>query len=80
MNKFRMLRIRNAVARWSLLLSVTGFVVFAVTPLSAANNVALWAGAVSVVSFCVLMGVSFFYTSEELNRNYANHCKRKNAS
>ena len=73
-------RIKYAVARWSLWLSVAGFVVFVAAPLSAAYNVALWAGAVSVVSFCVLMGVSFFYTSDELNRNYVNHCKRKNGN
>ena len=69
-------RIKYAVARWSLWLSVAAFVVFVVALLSAAYNVALWAGAVSLVSFCALMGVSFFYTSDELNRNYVNHCKR----
>ncbi|MBO5624904.1 MAG: hypothetical protein J5953_03825 [Prevotella sp.] len=69
-------RIKYAVARWSLWLSVAAFVVFVVALLSAAYNVVLWAGAVSLVSFCALMGVSFFYTSDELNRNYVNHCKR----
>ena len=76
MNKFRMIRIKYAVARWSLLLSLAGFVVFVVAP-SAANNVALWAGAVSVVSFCVLCAVSFFYTPDEMNRNYLKHLNRK---
>lgn len=75
-----MIRIKYAVARWSLLLSVVGFVAFVVAPLSAAYNIALWAGGVSVVSFCVLMGVSFFYSSEELNRNYINRCKRNNGN
>ena len=76
MNKFRMIRIKYAVARWSLLLSVVGFVVFVVAP-SAAYNVALWAGAVSVVSFCVLCVVSFFYTSDEMNSNYLKNLNRK---
>ena len=69
-------RIKYAVARWSLWLSVVAFVVFVVALLSAAYNVVLWAGAVSLVSFCALMGVSFFYTSDELKRNYVNHCRR----
>ena len=71
-----MIRIKYAVARWSLLLSLAGFVVFVVAP-SAANNVALWAGAVSVVSFCVFCAVSFFYTPDEMNRNYLKHLNRK---
>lgn len=69
-------RIKYAVACWSLFLSVAAFVVFVVALLSAAYNVVLWAGAVSLVSFCVLMGVYCFYTSDELNRNYVNRCKR----
>lgn len=69
-------KIKYAVARWSLWLSVAAFAVFVVALLSAAYNVVLWAGAVSLVSFCLLLGVSSFYTSDEMNRNYVNHCRR----
>ena len=69
-------KIKYAVARCSLWLSVAAFAVFVVALLSAAYNVVLWAGAVSLVSFCLLLGVSSFYTSDEMNRNYVNHCRR----
>ena len=46
-------RIKYAVARWSLWLSVAAFVVFVVALLSAAYNVALWAGGFSLIAWLV---------------------------
>lgn len=67
--------IKYAVARWSLRLSVVAFVVFVAALLTAAYRVALWAGGVAFVAWCALLFVSSFYTSDEINRNYLNHCR-----
>ena len=74
-------QIRDNITALSLLLFVAGFVVFVVASLKAAYHVLLWAGTVAIVSFCVFCVASlFFYTSDELNRGYLEHLKRKHGN